>query len=113
MYLSSLCVVYFDPVSPPPMFIGFTPNPLCGARYSGPADKSTDAILTFSCQSLLGRFVSVQKSGSNVSLSIAHVKIDTAPNGGNNCVSALGILMTDLFVLMVYCVLKVLHLKYI
>ena len=72
-------------------FIGFTPYPLCGARYSGPADKSTDAILTFSCQSLLGRFVSVQKSGSNVSLSIAHVKIDTTPNEGNNCVSAPGI----------------------
>ena len=64
------------------LFVGFTSNPVCGTKYSGPADRSTDLILTFSCQSLLGRFVSVQRSGLNVSLAIGHLKIDTVPSEG-------------------------------
>lgn len=52
-------------------------NSICGALYPGPAAANVNLLLIFTCQNVVGRFVTVQRTDPGVFLSIAHVKIDT------------------------------------
>ena len=57
-------------------------NGLCDKSFAGPASAGVDFVVAFVCQNTRGRFVTVQKTSTSTTLSIAHVKIDTGPIQG-------------------------------
>jgi hypothetical protein len=57
-------------------------NSLCDKSFVGPPAKGVDFVVVFFCQNILGRFVSLQRTLSSASLSVAHVKIETGPTQG-------------------------------
>ena len=57
-------------------------NSLCDNPFVGPPVKDVDLVVAFICHNVHGRFVTVQRTLPSVTISVAHVKIETALTQG-------------------------------